>query len=100
MTADSTYTGVVDRFEGDRAVLLLESDGETVAERVLDGERLPESGRRVDAVLELQLRDGEVVDITYDPEETASRTERAQRRFDELSRRPPPSDGDGESDAE
>ena len=100
MTGDGTYTGVVDRLEGDRAVLLLESDGETVAERVLDGERLPDNARHVDAVLEVRLRDGDVVDVTFDPEATASRAERAQRRFDELSRRPPSRDEATESDTE
>ncbi|MDH5021401.1 DUF3006 domain-containing protein [Halobacterium rubrum] len=100
MTADGSYSGVVDRFEGDRAVLLLEADGETVAERVVDSERLPEDGRHVDAVLDVQIRDGEIVGVAYDPEQTASRADRAQRRFDELSRRPPSANEDAESDTE
>lgn len=89
MTSDGTYTAVVDRFEGDLAVLLLEADGETVGERVLDRERLPEAGRHVDAVLTVELDDGDVASLDYEPETTESRAENAQRRFDELSQRPP-----------
>lgn len=98
MTPNGTYTAVVDRFEGDLAVLLLEAGGEAVAERVLDRERLPEAARHVDAVLTVELDDGDVASITYEDAATESRAENAQRRFDELSRRPP-SRGD-ESDAE
>lgn len=98
MLADGTYTGVVDRFEGDQAVLLLEADGETVGQRVLDKTRLPEDGSHVDAVLRVELRDGTVVAVSYEPAESERRSERAQRRFDELSSRPP--SADDESDTE
>jgi hypothetical protein len=97
MPADGTYAAVVDRFEGDQAVLLLEADGETVGERVLARDRLPDDGRHVDAVLRVNLEDGDVVDVRYEPEESERRTERARRRFDELSRRPPGTDDESES---
>ena len=92
MTADGTYTAVVDRFEGDLAVLLLEAGGETVAERVLDRERLPEAARHVDAILTVELDNGDVEDVSYEPAATEERAEDAQRRFDRLSRRPPRDD--------
>src|SRR6056297_1247413 len=98
MPADGTYTAVVDRFEGDQAVLLLEDDGETVGERVLDRGRLPADGGHVDAVLRVELQDGDVVDASYDPDETTNRSERARRRFDDLSSRPPSADDESDSE--
>lgn len=97
MTTDGTYTAVVDRFEDDLAVLLLEADGETVDELVVDQETLPEEGRAVDAVLQVELSDEELVDVTYEAEATAERAKQAQSRFDELSQRPPSSEDDSES---
>jgi hypothetical protein len=89
MTPDGIYTAVVDRFEDDLAVVLLEDDGDTVDQAVLDTERLPEDARHVDAVVSVELEDEEVIDITYEERETVDRSEQAQRRFDELSQRPP-----------
>ncbi|WP_222913046.1 DUF3006 domain-containing protein [Natrinema sp. SYSU A 869] len=89
MPTDGTYTAVVDRFEDSLAVILLEDDGETVGEVVVDRERLPEDGRHVNAVLIVELEDEEVIDVTYKEQETVDRSERAQRRFDDLSQRPP-----------
>jgi len=99
MAADGAYTAVVDRFEGDQAVLLLEADGETVRERALDSGRLPPDARHVDAVLRVEVRDGDVVDLSYQPAESERRSERAQRRFDDLSSRPPSADDDSEADS-
>ncbi|SEV92492.1 DUF3006 family protein [Halobacterium jilantaiense] len=98
MPADGTYTGVVDRFEGDLAVVLLEVDGETVGERALDRARLPEAGRSVDAVLRVEVEDGRVAAVSYDPDESERRSGRARRRFGELSSRPPAADDDPDSD--
>jgi hypothetical protein len=96
MTADGTYTAVLDRFEdgssedgpGERAVLLLESGDEVVAERAIPTWRLPEDARRQDAVLELSVNNGFVVSMEYDPEQTERRTSEAQSRFDRLAERP------------
>ena len=87
-----TLTGVVDRFEGDQAVVLLESEGEVVDELVVDREDLPEDGRHDDAVLQLSLDEGEIVGIEYNQLETEDRREGAQNRFENLSKRPPSSD--------
>lgn len=100
MTLDGTYTGVVDRFEDGLAVLVLEADGETVGERTLDRNRLPDAGRHVDSVLQVELRDGDVVDVSYQPDESERRADRARRRFDDLSSRPPSADDDSDPGSE
>lgn len=97
MTTDGTYTAVVDRFEDDLAVLLLEADGETVDELVVDRETLPEAGQSVDAVLEVTVDDGALVAVTYDDEKTDTRANEAQSRFDALSQRPPSAEDDNSS---
>ncbi|NHN48647.1 DUF3006 domain-containing protein [Halostella sp. JP-L12] len=83
------YTGVVDRFEEDQAVVLLERDGSVVGDVVLDRDRLPSDARRVDAVLTVRVEDDRVVELTHRPDETEDRKESAQDRFDRLSSRPP-----------
>lgn len=88
----STYkfTGVIDRFEDDLAVVLLEVYGDVVDEIVIDRSKLPADAAHPDAVLEITLTgDGEVTAIEYDPEESTDRKERAQSRFDRLAERPP-----------
>jgi len=97
MTTDGVYTAVVDRFEDDLAVLLLEDDDETVAEIIIDRKRLPDDGQHVDAVLCIELEDDEVVTITYDADETVDRSEEIQQRFDDLSQRPPSTEDDPDS---
>ncbi len=92
MTADGGYVAVVDRFEGDHAVLLLEDGDEVVGDVAVPRERLPEPARHQDAVLEVVVQGGRLADATYRPEETERRRESARERFDRLSRRPP--DGD------
>jgi hypothetical protein len=89
-------TAVLDRFEGDLAVLVLEAGGETVGEKVVDRAALPEDARHADAVLELTLAVGDVVAVAYDADETEERGEAAQSRFDRLSRRPPDADDERE----
>ncbi|MFB9807267.1 DUF3006 family protein, partial [Haladaptatus pallidirubidus] len=49
-TEPRTFTAVLDRFEEEQAVLLLESNGETVDELVIHRDDLPESGRHQDAI--------------------------------------------------
>ena len=86
MTLDGTYAATVDRIEAGRAVLLVESDGETVAERHLPEDELPE-GAGEGAVLELDFESGDLEDVEYRPEETEDRRERMREKFDRLSRR-------------
>lgn len=100
MPADGKYTAVVDRFEGDFAVLLLECDGETVDDIPLPEMELPESGRHQDAVLHVNVEDGEVRSATYKAEETSQRAERSQSRFARLSQRPSESEAETDADPE
>ena len=91
------YIGVVDRFEEDRAVVILERDGSAVGEVVLDRDRLPADARHVDAVLTVRVEDDDLTGLSYRPDETEDRRESAQDRFDRLSRRPP--DGEESEDS-
>lgn len=102
---DGTYLGVLDRFEGEQAVLVLELDGEDVADLVVERARLPREGRHQDAVFRVELADGEPTRLRYRPGLTRKRGRDAQRRFDRLARRPPreateerPDDGRGTGD--
>ena len=88
------YRGVLDRFEDDLAVVLLERDGETVDDIAIPREQLPEEGRHQDAIFTVEMVDGNVETLSYRPEETTERAEEAQSRFDRLSQRPP--DGNDE----
>ncbi|WP_227379672.1 DUF3006 domain-containing protein [Haladaptatus halobius] len=89
-----TFTGVLDRFEEEQVVLLLESGGETVDELVIRRDDLPESGRHQDAIFTVTV-DGETVEeIEYEPTETEERAEAAQKRFDRMACRPPTDDED------
>ncbi|WP_254545159.1 DUF3006 domain-containing protein [Halomarina pelagica] len=88
------YAAVLDRFEGDDAVLLLEADDRVVGDVVVDRDDLPPEARHQDAVLAVRVEDGEVVAVDYDPDETERRRDEAQARFDRLARRP--DEGDDE----
>ncbi|WP_066418721.1 DUF3006 domain-containing protein [Halorubrum aethiopicum] len=91
--ATEQFIGVVDRFEDDLAVVLLEQDGEVVDELVIDRDALPDAANHVDAVLQITRGDdGSVREMSYDAETTTERKERAQSRFDRLSKRPPKDD--------
>ncbi len=93
MSQFTEYVAVVDRFEGDEAVLLLERNGETVGDLVVSCEDLPSDARTQDAVLFVEIDDdAHLVDARFDPEATERRAERTQSRFDRLAQRP--SDGD------
>lgn len=94
MIPDGDYPAVVDRFEGDLAVVLLENDEETIGELAVPQSQLPEDGRHQDAILSVTVRDGDLVDASYDPEETERRANEAQDRFDRLAERPPREEDD------
>ncbi|GAA0217197.1 DUF3006 domain-containing protein [Halobaculum roseum] len=83
---DGKHTAVVDRFEGDLAVLEVTTpDG--LRQLVVDESELPEDGRHQDAVLEVTVKSQELVGAVYNERETESRAEGAQDRFDQLSNR-------------
>ena len=91
MIPDGTYTAVLDRIEDTLATLEIEDGGDLHA-LVVDEARLPAAARHQDALLSVVIEDGDLVEASYDREETTARGERAQDRFDRLSRRPPQDD--------
>ena len=95
MIPDGEYVAVVDRFEDDLAAVLVEDDGETVAEFAVPRSQLPEDGCHQDAILKISVQDGDLVDASYDEAETDRRSTEAQDRFDRLAERPPHEDEDG-----
>ncbi|MFQ3319132.1 MAG: hypothetical protein ACI8UR_001477 [Natronomonas sp.] len=86
MTLDGVYTGTVDRIEAGQAVLLVEAEGETVAERLVPADELPE-GVTEGTVCECTFDDGELAAIEPLPESTEERKARLRERFDRLSER-------------
>lgn len=90
--SNGRYTAVLDRFEDDLAVLLVEDGDEQVGEMGIPADQLPESGQHVDAVFTVLVKDGALADAWYDDEETEARKDDAQSRFDRLSERPPTDD--------
>jgi hypothetical protein len=89
MIPNGRYTAVVDRIEDGLAALLLEEDGTDAYELLVEPAKLPEDGRHANAVLTVEVQDEELVEASYQPNETESRRESAQNRFDRLSERPP-----------
>lgn len=93
MIPDGSYTAVVDRFEAEQAALELTGDDERY-EHTLARIELPEAARHTDAVLNVEIEDGAVVELRYEAAETERREENAQSRFDRLSERAAGSDDD------
>ena len=79
------YTAVLDRFEEETAVLLLEADGEQVDELLVDREALPTDGRQQDAVFDVVVCGESLRVLSYLDAETERRRGDAQDRFDRLS---------------
>lgn len=88
MIPDGDHAAVLDRFEGDLAVLEVTA-GDEQYELVVDEAELPADARQADAVLEVTVCDGGLADAVYDGEASEERSENAQRRFDRLSERLP-----------
>jgi hypothetical protein len=93
MIPDGTYTAVVDRIEDGLVAMEVTTD-ERRHELLVPVSELPAEARQADAVLEIEVRDGDPVAARYDPAATEERTDGAQSRFDQLSRRPPDDDTD------
>ncbi|MFQ3283481.1 MAG: hypothetical protein ACI9TI_000577 [Natronomonas sp.] len=86
MTLDGTYGGTLDRITEGIAVILVEADDETLAERRVSDAGLPAEASAGD-VCSLTFEDGTLVDIEVLPERTADRRQRLRERFDALSER-------------
>ena len=92
MIPDGQYMAVVDRIEDGLAAVLLEEGGTDAYELLVEPAALPEEGQHADAVLAVEIQNGELVEASYEASETTERRESAQRRFDRLSERPPSDD--------
>ncbi|WP_117592538.1 DUF3006 domain-containing protein [Haloprofundus halophilus] len=91
---EKTNTLVLDRFEEDDAVLLVEEDGDLIDEIVLPKAMLPADGQHQDAIFSVQQTNEAVTELQYEPEQTQERKESAQDRFNRLSQRLPSEDVD------
>jgi hypothetical protein len=85
---DGEYTAVVDTIEDGLATVFVEQDGEEVGDAVIDADRLPADARHADAILTVEITNGEVGQMSYEPDRTETRKQAAQDRFDRLSSRP------------
>ena len=86
-----TYTAVVDRIvDGKTAILLIEDGDKVIDQFDINIEELPQE---VDegSVLTVQVDDNEITAMEYLEDETDSRRQTAQERFDRLSERLPDS---------
>lgn len=82
---NGTYTAYLDRIvDGTEAVLLLEEDGTTVDELILDVGTLPAAGQHERALFEVDVGDGELTAVEYLPEEERKRRERIKRKSERL----------------
>lgn len=89
---DGEYTVVVDAIEDGLATVFFEQDGTEVGDAVLNADTLPVEARHADAILTIEVTDGTLSEITYEPDQTETRKQAAQDRFDRLSSRPPRDD--------
>jgi len=81
------YTAVVDRIvDGETAVLLIEDGDEVVDQFDIGIEELPEEVGE-GGVLTVQVDDNMITTMEYLEDETDSRRQAAQERFDRLSER-------------
>ncbi|OYR78897.1 hypothetical protein DJ71_16985 [Halorubrum sp. E3] len=86
---DGEYTAVVDSIEDGLATVFFEQDGDEVGNAVIDPAELPADGRHADAILTVEILEGNISSSEYDPDQTETRSNTAQDRFDRLSERPP-----------
>ena len=86
MTLDGTYAAALDRMTEGIAVFLVEDGGETIDERRIDAEELPEDVSEGD-ICRLTFENGALVGIDPQPDATAERRKRLRERVDTLSRR-------------
>ncbi|TKX81292.1 DUF3006 family protein [Halorubrum sp. SD626R] len=86
---DGEYTAVVDSIEDGLATVFFEQDGEEVGNAVLDPGELPADGRHAEAILTVEVHDGDIFSVEHRSEQTKTRSDTAQERFNRLSERPP-----------
>lgn len=85
---NGSYTAVVDSIEDGLATVFFEQDGTEMGSAVIDSTALPTEAQHADAILEVTVEDGEMLEARYDPEQAKERKEAAQDRFERLAERP------------
>jgi len=86
-----TYTAIVDRIvDGKTAVLMIEDGDEVIDQFNINTEELPEEVGE-GGVLTVEVDNNEITSVEYLEDETNSRRQAAQERFDRLSERLPDS---------
>lgn len=98
--ADGTYTAVLDRIEADLAVLEVSDDEGDTHELVVEAAELPAAGRHPNAVFEVRVEGGALLDATYDASRSEARLEAAQDRFDGLASQPQDEGEDEDTEGE
>lgn len=88
MIPDGTYTAVVDESDDSLVRLELQAADDELYELVVESTALPDAGREIGAVLTVEVVAETLTEATYEAEETTRRRNRAQDRFDRLSKRP------------
>lgn len=84
---DGEYTGTIDRIvDGETAVVLLEEDDDVIEQFDIPVDRLP-ADYEAGSVVSATISNGEIVEVTVRPDETADRRQRIQEKFDRLSKR-------------
>lgn len=84
---NGTYTAVIDRIiDGETAVILIEHNDKVRKQFDIAVEELPTEADE-GGVLEVAIAEGGIETITYLEDETESRQEAVQERFDRLSER-------------
>jgi len=95
---EGTHNAVVDRIvDGQTAVVLIEVDGEVSEQIDIEADELPKDVGEGD-VIEITISSGTVESVHALREETQSRKEKAQDRFDQLSEKLSDKNEDVETD--
>lgn len=89
---EGEYTAVVDAIEDGLATVFFEQDGEEIGSTTIDAETLPADARHAYAILTVEITDSEFIKMSYKPDQTETRKQDAQDRFNRLSSRPPRDD--------
>lgn len=88
VSATETYTATLDRIvDGQRAVLLLEDDVETIGQLTVDPARLPANGQYEGAHLEVTIEGETLSDVRYHSTAAQSQQESIQSQLHRLSTR-------------
>lgn len=84
MTETTTYTAVLDRFEGNLAVVFYDDDPETPVD--IERRHFPRRKPKDGTYLKIEKRGDEVISITIDKEATKAARKRIQEKLERLRR--------------